>query len=197
MLLVVTSVGFLVHFYSIGYMQGDRGYFRFFSYLPLFVFSMLMLVMADNYLVLFFFWEGVGLCSYLLIGYCYQRRSANNAAKKAFIVNRIGDLGFGDRHHVDLLGLRDAELLRRYWRVPSRRDRHCQRRTLTGISLLLFMGAMRQERAVPAPCLVAGRDGGPDAGFRPDPRRDDGHRRHLPDRPRPIRSSSNRRPRCG
>ena len=95
MLIVVTTVGLLVHVYSIGYMHGDAGFYRFFSYLPLFVFSMLMLVLADNFLVLFIFWEAVGLCSYLLIGYYFQRRSANNAAKKAFIVNRIGDLGFG------------------------------------------------------------------------------------------------------
>ena len=85
----------LVHIYSIGYMHGDGGYYRFFSYLPLFVFTMLMLVLADNYLVIFFGWEGVGLCSYLLIGFYFKRRSASNAAKKAFIVNRIGDLGFG------------------------------------------------------------------------------------------------------
>jgi NADH-quinone oxidoreductase subunit L len=95
MLMVVMSVGFLVHVYSIGYMKGDGGYYRFFAYLPLFVFSMLMLVLADNYLLLFVFWEAVGLCSYLLIGFWFKRRSAANAAKKAFIVNRIGDLGFG------------------------------------------------------------------------------------------------------
>src|SRR5215207_2889437 len=95
MLMVVTTVGFLVHVYSIGYMKGDGGYYRFFSYLPLFVFSMLMLVLADNYLLMFVFWEAVGLCSYLLIGYYFKRRSAGNAAKKAFIVNRIGDVGFG------------------------------------------------------------------------------------------------------
>jgi NADH-quinone oxidoreductase subunit L len=95
MLMVVTTVGLLVHVYSVGYMHGDPGYYRFFSYLPLFVFSMLMLVLADNLLVLFVFWEAVGLCSYFLIGYYFRRRSANNAAKKAFIVNRIGDLGFG------------------------------------------------------------------------------------------------------
>jgi NADH-quinone oxidoreductase subunit L len=95
MLLVVTTVGFLVHVYSVGYMHGDDGFYRFFAYLPLFVFSMLMLVLADNLLVLFVFWEAVGLCSYLLIGYYFRRRSANNAARKAFIVNRIGDLGFG------------------------------------------------------------------------------------------------------
>ncbi len=95
MLLVGTTVGFLVHVYSVGYMHGDGGYYRFFAYLPLFVFSMLMLVLADNLLVLFVFWEAVGLCSYFLIGYFYRRRSAGNAAKKAFIVNRVGDLGFG------------------------------------------------------------------------------------------------------
>ena len=95
MLLVVTTVGFLVHVYSVGYMHGDAGYYRFFAYLPLFVFSMLMLVLADNLLVLFVFWEAVGLCSYFLIGYYFRRRSAGNAARKAFIVNRIGDLGFG------------------------------------------------------------------------------------------------------
>jgi len=95
MLLVVTTVGLLVHVYSVGYMHGDSGFYRFFSYLPLFVFSMLMLVLADNLLVLFVFWEAVGLCSYLLIGYYFRRRSAGNAARKAFIVNRVGDLGFG------------------------------------------------------------------------------------------------------
>src|SRR5215203_2915284 len=95
MLVVVTTVGLLVHIYSTEYMKGDGGYYRFFAYLPLFLFTMLMLVLADNYLVIFFGWEGVGLCSYLLIGFWYKRRSAGNAAKKAFIVNRIGDIGFG------------------------------------------------------------------------------------------------------
>jgi len=95
MLLVVLTVGLLVHIYSVGYMHGDPGFYRFFSYLPLFVFSMLMLVLADNLLVLFVFWEAVGLCSFLLISYYFRRRSAGNAAKKAFIVNRVGDLGFG------------------------------------------------------------------------------------------------------
>ena len=95
MLMVVTAVGFLVHVYSKGYMEGDPGFARFFAYLPFFVFSMLMLVLADNFLLLFFFWEGVGLASYLLIGFWFFRRSASSAAQKAFIVNRIGDLAFG------------------------------------------------------------------------------------------------------
>ncbi len=95
MLLVVTTVGFLVIVYSIGYMHGDTGYYRFFAYLPLFIFSMLMLVLADNYLLLFVFWEAVGLCSYLLVGFWFRRESANKAALKAFWVNRVGDVGFG------------------------------------------------------------------------------------------------------
>ncbi|MBI3393709.1 MAG: NADH-quinone oxidoreductase subunit L [Nitrospirae bacterium] len=95
MLIVVTSVSSLVHVYSIGYMHGDRGYARFFAYLSLFTFSMLMLVLSNNLLELFVFWEAVGLCSYLLIGHWYERRSAADAATKAFVVNRVGDFGFG------------------------------------------------------------------------------------------------------
>lgn len=95
MLIVVTSVSALVHIYSIGYMHGDRGYYRFFSYLSLFTFSMLMLVMANNFLQLYFGWEAVGLCSYLLIGFWYEKKTASDAGKKAFIVNRVGDFGFG------------------------------------------------------------------------------------------------------
>src|SRR5437762_103512 len=94
MLVVVTGVSSLVHLYSVGYMHGDRGRPRFFSYLSLFTFAMLMLVTANNFLQLFFGWEGVGLASYLLIGFWYTRPSANAAAIKAFIVNRVGDFGF-------------------------------------------------------------------------------------------------------
>ena len=95
LLLVVSSVGLLVHVYSIGYMNGDRGLWRFFAYLNLFMFSMLLLILGDNFLMLYVGWEAVGLCSYLLIGYWYKKPSAAGAAKKAFIVNRIGDFGFG------------------------------------------------------------------------------------------------------
>jgi NADH-quinone oxidoreductase subunit L len=94
MLFIVCGVGFLVHVYSIGYMHGDPSYYRFFTYLNLFMTSMLILVLADNYLLMFVGWEGVGLCSYLLIGYWYDRQSASDAGKKAFLVNRIGDAGF-------------------------------------------------------------------------------------------------------
>jgi len=94
MCLVITFVGFLIHVYSTGYMSHDPGVRRFFIYLNLFTFSMLTLVLADNFLLMFVGWEGVGLCSYLLIGFWYERHSAADAAKKAFIVNRIGDFGF-------------------------------------------------------------------------------------------------------
>jgi NADH-quinone oxidoreductase subunit L len=93
-LLIITGVGFLIHVYSIGYMHDDEGFRRFFAYLNLFVFFMLLLVLGSNYLIMFVGWEGVGLCSYLLIGYWFKNTSYNNAAKKAFIMNRIGDLGF-------------------------------------------------------------------------------------------------------
>ncbi len=98
MMLIVTGVGFLIHVYSAGYMHGDPGFRRFFAYLNLFIFSMLTLILADNFLLMFLGWEGVGLCSYLLIGFWYDRNfekgTTGDAAKKAFIVNRIGDLGF-------------------------------------------------------------------------------------------------------
>ncbi len=94
MLLIVTGIGFLIHVYSIGYMHDDEGFQRFFSYLNLFIFFMLLLVMGNNYLIVFIGWEGVGLCSYLLIGFWYKNQAYNDAAKKAFIMNRIGDLGF-------------------------------------------------------------------------------------------------------
>jgi NADH-quinone oxidoreductase subunit L len=93
-LLFVTGVGMLIHIYSIGYMAHEGGYYRFFGYLNLFMFSMLTLVLANNYVLLFVGWEGVGLCSYLLIGFYFHRKSASDAAAKAFIVNRIGDAGF-------------------------------------------------------------------------------------------------------
>jgi NADH-quinone oxidoreductase subunit L len=98
MALIVTGVGFIIHVYSIGYMHGDKGFWRFFAYLNLFIFAMMNLIMADNFVLLFLGWEGVGLCSYLLIGFWYDRKfekgTTGDAAKKAFIVNRIGDFGF-------------------------------------------------------------------------------------------------------
>jgi NADH-quinone oxidoreductase subunit L len=94
MLMVVTGVGFLIHVYSIGYMHSEEGFYRFFAYLNLFTFSMLLLVMGNNLLLMFVGWEGVGLCSYLLIGYYFHKKSAGDAGKKAFVMNRVGDFGF-------------------------------------------------------------------------------------------------------
>ncbi len=98
MALIVTGVGFIIHVYSIGYMHGDKGFWRFFAYLNLFIFAMMNLILGDNFVLLFLGWEGVGLCSYLLIGFWYDRKfeksTTSDAAKKAFIVNRIGDFGF-------------------------------------------------------------------------------------------------------
>src|SRR6185437_10138838 len=94
MLAVVTGVGFLITVFAAGYMKGEAGYFRFFAYLGLFIFAMTCLVMGNNFVLLYLGWEGVGLCSYLLIGYYYGKPAAREAAKKAFLVNRIGDFGF-------------------------------------------------------------------------------------------------------
>src|SRR6202011_5047689 len=95
MLSVVCGIGFFITVFAAGYMKGEEGYFRFFAYLGLFIFSMTILVMGENLIMLYLGWEGVGVCSYLLIGYYYEKPSAREAAKKAFIVNRVGDFGFG------------------------------------------------------------------------------------------------------
>src|ERR1043166_9516572 len=92
--LFVTFVGFLIHVFAVGYMRGEQGFYRFFAFLNLFMFAMLTLVLADNFVLMFVGWEGVGLCSYLLIGYYFDRKEASDAAKKAFNTNRIGDWGF-------------------------------------------------------------------------------------------------------
>ena len=159
MLLLVTIVSGLVHVYTIGYMHGEPGYARFFANIALFTFSMLMLVMSDNFVQLFVFWEAVGLCSYLLIGHWYERHSARAAATKAFIVNRVGDFGFllgillvfvvfGTLQYqpvfaeaanqagavVDLLGAFDGG-----WEVSA----------MTLICLLLFVGAVGKSAQVP------------------------------------------------
>jgi len=159
MLILVTTVSALVHVYTIGYMRGEKGYARFFAYIALFTFSMLMLVLADNFLQLFVFWEAVGLCSYLLIGHWYERDTARAAATKAFVVNRVGDFGFMlglllvwysfgslEYRHVfaqaaDFAGA-TVNLLRPFggmWEVS----------TLTLMCLLLFTGAVGKSAQVP------------------------------------------------
>lgn len=144
MLLVVTSVGFLIHIYSVGYMHGDPGYYRFFTYLNLFMFSMLILVLANNYLLLYVGWEAVGLCSYLLIGFWFEKKSAADAGKKAFIVNRIGDFGFGLAVmwiFVSLGTLNYTEVFESAEKLSVA--------TATGITLLLFLGACGKSAQIP------------------------------------------------
>jgi NADH-quinone oxidoreductase subunit L len=144
MLLVVTGVGFLIHVYSIGYMHEDVDYPRFFTYLNLFVFSMVMLVLAGNFLLLYVFWEAVGLCSYLLIGFWYTRDSAANAGKKAFIVNRVGDFGFGLGIMLIWTTLGTLEYREAFPRAPE-----LAVGTATAISLLLFLGACGKSAQLP------------------------------------------------
>ena len=142
MMTLVTGVGFLIHLYSVGYMHDDENYNRFFAYLNLFVFFMLLLIMGDNYVVMFAGWEGVGFCSYLLIGFWFKTPEYNNAAKKAFVMNRIGDLGFilglflmfsefGSLNFVDVLS------------SPYGHE------NVTLITLLLFIGAMGKSAQLP------------------------------------------------
>ena len=146
MMLIITGVGFLIHVYSSGYMHGDEGYNRFFAYLNLFIFFMLLLVMGSNYLLMFVGWEGVGLCSYLLIGFWFKNTEYNNAAKKAFIMNRIGDVGlilgvivifmqFGSVAYDDVFG-KAAEL-------------SSGSGVLTTITILLFVGAIGKSAQIP------------------------------------------------
>ena len=146
MLLIITGVGFLIHLYSIGYMHEDEAFSRFFSYLNLFIFFMLLLVMGSNYIVMFAGWEGVGLCSYLLIGFWFKNPEYNKAANKAFIMNRIGDLGF-------LLGIillfvtfgttSFNEIFPIAGAFPTSDPR------IVAITLLLFIGAMGKSAQIP------------------------------------------------
>ena len=146
MLMVVSTVGFMVHIYSIGYMKGDEGYYRFFAYLNLFMFSMYMLVLADNYLLLYVFWEAVGLCSYLLISFWYHKKSAAYAGTKAFLVNRVGDFGFGLGIMLLFVSLGTLS----YTGVFSQAEAGAiGGATLTAVCLLLFMGAMGKSAQFP------------------------------------------------
>ena len=146
MLLIITGVGSLIHIYSIGYMKHDEGFGKFFAYLNLFLFFMLLLVLGSNYVIMFIGWEGVGLCSYLLIGFWNKNTNYNNAARKAFIMNRVGDLGFllgiftiiatfGSVEYVEIFGLATQKTIG----DPA----------LVAITLLLFIGAMGKSAQIP------------------------------------------------
>lgn len=143
-LLIITGIGFLIHIYSTGYMHEDDGFARFFTYLNLFIFFMLLLVLGNNYLIMFVGWEGVGLCSYLLIGFWFKNTAYNNAARKAFVMNRIGDLGF-------LLGI--ILIFVTFGSISFNsvfpNAGTVSPAIVTSIALLLFIGAMGKSAQIP------------------------------------------------
>ncbi len=149
MILVVTGVGFFIHVYSIGYMHHEAGSNRYFSYLNLFVFFMLMLVLGANYLVLFLGWEGVGLCSYLLIGYWYHKKSAADAGKKAFVVNRIGDFGFILGLFVLFWSLSAHGIHSLSYKEVFEGIQHLGTGTIALVAALLFVGAVGKSAQFP------------------------------------------------
>ncbi|MGH9339707.1 MAG: NADH-quinone oxidoreductase subunit L [Acidobacteriota bacterium] len=151
MILIVTGVGFLIHVYSVEYMAEEpEGYYRYFAYLNLFIFMMTVLVLANNYLLMFVGWEGVGLCSYLLIGYYFQRKSAGAAAKKAFIVNRIGDVGFILGVFLIFRTFGSLEYLTVFSEVAERfTPPEAGWGILAAIALLLFLGAAGKSAQIP------------------------------------------------
>ncbi|MBA5867979.1 MAG: NADH-quinone oxidoreductase subunit L [Nitrospira sp. CR1.3] len=144
MLLVVTGVGLLIHVYSVGYMHGESGFTRFFTYMNLFMVSMLLLVMGNNYLVLFIGWEGVGLCSYLLIGYYYDKVSAAKAASKAFVVNRIGDAGFLLAIFLVFINFKTLDYTKVFAQVGQ-----LSPEMATAIALCLLVGAVGKSAQIP------------------------------------------------
>nr|MCS5554009.1 NADH-quinone oxidoreductase subunit L [SAR324 cluster bacterium] len=146
-LLVITGVGFLIHVYSLGYMKGEAGYYRFFAYLNLFVFFMLILVLGDGFLLMFVGWEGVGLCSYLLIGYYFEKDSAAAAAKKAFLFNRVGD--FGVLSAVLLIFLTFGSIEFNTVNAEAAVKLEHGGILVTIITLLLFLGATGKSAQIP------------------------------------------------
>ena len=146
-LLVITGVGFLIHIYSLGYMKGEVGYYRFFAYLNLFVFFMLILVLGDGFLLMFVGWEGVGLCSYLLIGYYFEKDSAAAAAKKAFLFNRVGDFGVLSAVLLIFLTFGSIEFNEVNAEAAARLEHGGI--LVTIITLLLFLGATGKSAQIP------------------------------------------------
>ena len=185
MMLVVTFVSLMVHIYTIGYMHEDPGYQRFFSYISLFTFSMLMLVMSNNFLQLFFGWEAVGLVSYLLIGFWYTKETAIYANLKAFLVNRVGDFGFilGIGLVLAHFGSLDyADGVRQGAFAGQRNHHDLVRHAVDADDRHLHTVVHRrhgQVGPVSAARLAARFDGRSDADFRADPRGDDGDCRYL------------------
>jgi NADH-quinone oxidoreductase subunit L len=150
MALIVTGVGFLIHVYSIGYMHGDKGFWRFFAYMNLFIFAMMNLILSDNFVLLFLGWEGVGLCSYLLIGFWYDKNfekgTTGDAAKKAFVVNRIGDFGFLLGMFLIYLTFGSLNFVEVFPRAASF---NVPVSTFNFIALFLFIGAVGKSAQIP------------------------------------------------
>jgi len=149
MALVVTGVSFFIHIYSVGYMHDDPGYSRYFTYLNLFVFMMLNLILANNFLLMFVGWEGVGLCSYLLIGFWYEKDSAANAGKKAFVVNRVGDFGFLLGMFLLYTSLGKHGIWTLDFTEVFANARLLDPGTVTAITILLFVGACGKSAQIP------------------------------------------------
>ena len=175
MVLFVTGIATLIHVYSIGYMHKDEKFSKFFIYMNMFVFSMLILVLGDNLVLTFVGWEGVGACSYFLISFWFTQEANAVAGKKAFVTNRIGDFGFMLGTFLTFCALGTVN----YLGIDAKASTLATV-TATSIALLFFLGRGRQVRPAAALGVVARRDGGPDARLGPDPRRDDGHRGRLP-----------------
>ena len=175
MVLFVTGIATLIHVYSIGYMHKDEKFSKFFIYMNMFVFSMLILVLADNLVLTFVGWEGVGACSYFLISFWFTQEANAVAGKKAFVTNRIGDFGFMLGTFLTFAALGTVELPRDRCQGVDARDGH---RDVDRAAVL----PRRCGQVSPAAALgvVTRRDGGPDARLGPDPRRDHGHRGRLP-----------------
>src|SRR5579872_582780 len=148
MLMIVTGVGFLIHIYSVGYMAHEGGYYRFFAYLNLFMFFMLVLVLAANFLLLFVGWEGVGLCSYLLVGFYFTEKFATDAGNKAFIVNRIGDFGFSLAVFLIVMHFGSLDFATVFGKVQGM-PVESSAGWMTAIALLLFVGATGKSAQIP------------------------------------------------
>jgi NADH-quinone oxidoreductase subunit L len=149
MLLIVTGIGTLIHIYAAGYMEHEGGYYRFFAYLNLFMFFMLVLVLAANYLLLFVGWEGVGLCSYLLIGFYFIKKSAGDAGKKAFVVNRIGDFGFSLAMFLIMVHFKSLDFQTVFAKAGATDAGGVTTSTFTLICLLLLVGAAGKSAQLP------------------------------------------------
>jgi len=149
MMLIITGVGFFIHVYSAGYMHDDEGFTKFFAYLNLFVFFMLLLVLGANYVIMFIGWEGVGLCSYLLIGFWFKNNSYNDAAKKAFIINRVGDLGFLLGVFLIVANFGSVDFVTIFEKAKTLDPDLTGVTALTGITILLFIGATGKSAQIP------------------------------------------------